>query len=175
MIQSNPVQLAGDTPQSAADAFFEFQRKSEEAYRAYLDSIRHKVPSAVYDFATAEWHYDPNDHKCPHDAWVQEIRVLEMAEGERAEIRATCIEMILLGAYHDRLFKLTYLGVSSYSLAAANAVRGHGDWITDEIRLSDNELVIHEIEFSSGASMLVECKDLLFEEKLTNSPYAAKW
>jgi len=175
MIRSNLIQLADDAPQGAFDAFFEFQRKSAEAYRAYLNSIKHRLSAEVYDFAIADWHYNPNDHKCPHDAWVQEIRIMEVAEGERAENRETRIEMILLGAYHDRLLKITYSGVNGYSLAAADAGHGHRDWITDEIRLSDNEFVIHEIEFRSGATMQVECRDLQFEEKLTDSPYTERW
>jgi hypothetical protein len=27
---------------------------------------------------------------------------------------------------------------------------GHGDWLTDEVRLSDTGMVIHEIEFEEG-------------------------
>ena len=99
IIQSNPVQLNGiDGENSSVNrAFFEFQRKNFEAYAAYLTSISHRLPASVYNFATAEWHYDPNDPRCPHDAWIHEIRIREFAEGERAEIRETRIEIILLG------------------------------------------------------------------------------
>jgi hypothetical protein len=175
LIQSNPIQLDGmDSANSEVNrAFFEFQRKNAEAYAAYLASIRHRLPVSAYEFATAEWHYNPNDPKCPHDAWIREVKIREIAEGERAEIRETRVEIILLGAYHDRLLKLTYFGVSSYTLTAA---RSHpGDWITDEIRLSENGLVVHEIEFWSAANFVIECKDISFEEKLTNTPDSAQW
>ena len=144
-----------------------------EAYTVYLAAIRYQLPSSAYEFATADWHYDPQDPKCPHDAWIQEIKIKEIAEGERAEIRSTQIEIFLLGAYHDRLLKLTYFGVESYSMSAAKS--SHNDWITDEIRLSGDGFVVHEAEFSSGARLVIECRDLRFEECLTDSPYTARW
>lgn len=53
----------------------------------------------------------------------------------------------------------------SYDLATgpnseAHAKRGHGDWLIDEIRLSDRGLVLHEILFSSGARWLIESEDI---------------
>jgi len=41
-----------------------------EAYYRYLESVRGRLPASAYSFATAPWHYDPNDHQCPHDSWV---------------------------------------------------------------------------------------------------------
>jgi hypothetical protein len=42
---------------------------------------------------------------------------------------------------------------------------GHGDWLTDEIRLSDRNLVLHEIEFSRGSRWLIEAEDIVYEWK----------
>lgn len=37
---------------------------------------------------------------------------------------------------------------------------GHGDWLIDEIRLSDRNLVHHEILFNDGNRWLIESKDI---------------
>ena len=118
--------------------------KAYKAYVAYLNSIKDRLPREVYNFALADWHYDFRNPKCPHDGWVQEIKIEEIAKGERHEIRTTQIEIKLLGAYHDRLQKVTYTGVSSYTFSAPASNQGHGDWIIDEISLSDSGLVVHE-------------------------------
>jgi hypothetical protein len=39
---------------------------------------------------------------------------------------------------------------------------GHGDWLYDEIRLSERGLVLHEVEFSSNGHWLIECKDIKY-------------
>jgi hypothetical protein len=139
--------------------------KSEfEAYMAYLTAIRHRLPSSVYDFAVADWHYDFTMPQCPHDAWVQDIHITETAGTANGKSRGTQIEIILLGAYHDRLLKLLYLDVRSYAMRCP--ALPHGDWVIDEIRLSEAGHVVHEIEFRSGSILEIECRDILFSEEL---------
>jgi hypothetical protein len=78
-------------------------------------------------------------------------------------VREMRIAVRLLGAYHDGHLELSYSGVRSYSLSGkvqANPKIGHGDWLADEVRLSDNDLVFHEILFSSGSRWLIECLDV---------------
>ena len=64
---------------------------------------------------------------------------------------------------------MTYQGVENYSLAKPTRNNstplnvGHGDWLIDEVRVSDRGLVIHEIDFSSGSRLLIECKDIEHE------------
>jgi hypothetical protein len=83
--------------------------------------------------------------------------------------------MSLLGAYHDGHIKLVYTKVRSYDLTIgpkreAQAQRGHGDWLIDEIRLSDRELVLHEILFASGARWLIESEDIEYTWEPAEDP-----
>ena len=42
-------------------------------YMKYVESVRNALPDEVYDFVQAPWHYDFSYHRCPHDAWLEEI------------------------------------------------------------------------------------------------------
>jgi hypothetical protein len=135
------------------------------AYTAYLESVRHALPESAYEFATADWHYDHTDHRCPHDSWLEALTISEPALGSRREMRHVEIVARLLGAFHDGTLELSYPGVCSYSLSGASGSSGnagHGDWLTDEIRLSEKNMVHHEIVFSNGSRWLIESKDIHF-------------
>jgi len=132
-------------------------------YCDYLQSVRKQLPRAAYDFASAHWHYDFTDPRAPHDAWVEEVIIREPASGERKEHRSLEIIVRLLGAYHDGHIELNYCAVQNYSLVCGEQIcSGHGDWLYDEVRLSDRGHVLHEIEWASGSRWLIECGDLLY-------------
>jgi hypothetical protein len=141
------------------------------AYHDYLLSIRAQLPVSAYEFAVAEWHYNPEAPQCPHDSWVKRLIMAEPASGDRQEKRSIEIHLELLGAYHDGHIHLTYKNVKSYSLDTPPDFKlpplhvGHGDWLTDEIRLSDRGMVLHEIEFSRGSRWLIEAEDITYEWK----------
>jgi len=149
--------------------------ESYRAYVAYLASIKDRLPQAAYEFAVADWHYDFTKPNCPHDAWVQEIKIKEIAEGERHEIRTTQIEILLLGAYHDRLLRVTYPGVTSHFISSGQSQCRYGDWLIDEIGLSDAGQVVHEVKFANMARLRIESADIIFQEQLTTTPYTAEW
>jgi hypothetical protein len=140
------------------------------AYRQYLQSIREQLPPAAFAFATADWHYNFADPRCPHDAWLETLTITEPATGARQERRRIDIHAHLLGAYHDGHIALAYRNVRSYTLAQPAPTAGppfpetgHGDWRDDEIRLSPRGLVLHEVVFSGGGQWLIECEDVLYE------------
>ena len=134
------------------------------AYSAYLESIKGDLPQSAYEFATALWHYDFRDHRAPHDGWLEEVVVREPASGERKEERSLEIVARLFAAYHDGFIELTYSDVQNYSLASGvTRGGGHGDWLYDEIRLSEHAPVLHEIEWSSGGLWLIECGDVAYK------------
>jgi hypothetical protein len=136
-----------------------------QAYTAYLESIRHALPESAYEFATAQWHYNYSDHRCPHDSWLESLTISDPASGNRREIRHVEIGVRLLGAFHDGALELSYPGVCSYLLSGASSISGnagHGDWLTDEIRLSEKNMVHHEVLFSNGSRWLIESKDIHF-------------
>jgi len=71
--------------------------------------------------------------------------------------------MLLLGAYHDGHLELSYSGVRAYSLVAEIPEKPNiGDWLRDEVRLSGNRLVLHEIVFSTRSRWLIESRDVEF-------------
>jgi hypothetical protein len=141
------------------------------AYRRYLDALRGRLPSRAYEFAASSWHYDAGDHRCPHDAWVDSVAVVEPATGERRELRSLEIRVELLGAYHDGRIRLTYPGVVSYSLGQPFETKipggqGHGDWLVDEVSLVEHEgqsFVRHEVEFARRSAWVIEAADIIYE------------
>jgi len=133
-------------------------------YHAYLKSMRSFLPPSAHEFASASWHYDYTDHRCPHDSWVETLLIREPSSGDRHEAREIEIAIRLLGAFHDGYLELSYPGVRSYSTSgfAGTSKIGHGEWLVDEVRLSDNNLVLHEILFSNGSRWIIESRDIQF-------------
>ena len=145
-------------------------RSRYDAYLEYLASVRGKLPPRAYEFAVAPWHYDHDYHQCPHDSWVESLTISEPFTGERRQYREIEINVRLLGAFHDGHIEIKYTGVRSYSLETPPEFKlppgfrvGHGDWLIDEVRLSERELVLHEIEFSRGSRWVIECGDIDFQ------------
>ena len=133
------------------------------AYRAYLESVKAQLAQSAYEFATASWHYDFADHRSPHDAWLEAVDIVEPACGKRREDRSIEIVARLLAAYHDGRIELRYSDVQTYSLASGvTNGAGHGDWLYDEVRLSERGRVLHEIEWSHGGLWLIECGDVAY-------------
>lgn len=143
--------------------FYEEWQAGWSAYCAYLESVKGQLPQSAYEFATASWHYNFEDHRSPHDGWLETFVIREPAFGERKENRSLEIVTRLLASYHDGQIELKYSDVQSYSLASGvTNDSGHGDWLYDEIRLSEQGRVLHEIEWSRGGLWLIECGDVAY-------------
>ena len=136
-------------------------------YNEYLESLRDKLPTAAFAFATASWHYDPQAPRCPHDAWLDQLKIEEIVP-DQAEIQQRHVDLYarLLGAYHNGYIELMYKRVQNYTLTKhmhkwiqGGINHGHWDWLIDEIRLSEQGLVLHEVVFD-GAHWLIECEDV---------------
>lgn len=119
-----------------------------ERYRDYLQQHRASFPPGALSLATAPWYFDFDDHRCPHDAWLQKVSLSEPASGERQEKRTNTLSIRLLGAYHDGEIEFLYPRVFRYDLAMTDVVHGHHDWRYDEFRLSEGGHLVHEIEWS---------------------------
>lgn len=140
-----------------------------EKYFPYLDLVKERMPKDAYHFAKADWHYDPTDHRCPHDSWLESISITEISSGERHEIRNNIeIKILLLGSYHDGFIELIYKNVFNYILEKPAKINskdskniGHGDWLTDELTLSDDGHVIHEIQFVVG-KWIIESANVMY-------------
>ena len=125
--------------------------------------------ASIPDFSKEPWYHDFGDHRCPHDAWLDSIQILEPATGERHEIRKTEIIIRLLGAYHDGHIVFTYKDVISYTVKAFSSSQGHGDWMKDQITTTDGGLLLHRISWLRGASnatdWTIECGEIAYEWK----------
>ena len=97
----------------------------------------------------SDWYASPEDHRCPHDAWVEAVTISEPASGERNQERELQIQIRLLGAYHDGIIEFTYRRVQHYSLQMSG-ITGHGDWIRDEIE-DGNGFILHTVSFAHGS------------------------
>lgn len=137
-----------------------------EGYRSYLQSVRQALPDSVFSLASSDWYFSFNDHRCPHDAWLESVTISEPSSDERHEILSTSIRIRLLGAYHDGFIEFFYPNVVDYRLAASECSDGHKEWRYDEFRLSERGHVIHEIEWCgphNSASWVVESSDVQFQ------------
>jgi hypothetical protein len=134
-------------------------------YRGYLEQHRPVFPAVAHALASSEWYYDPADHRCPHDAWLEDVRLVESGSGKRREGRATSIFIRLLGAYHDGHVEFHYPQVFRYDLQLNPATHGHRDWRYDEFRVTDDGHLLHEIEWWSHEGIgrwLIEASDVEF-------------
>ena len=141
-----------------------------ERYRAYLSSVRSAFPPAAFALATSDWYFSFDDHRCPHDAWIENIEFREQGSGDRQSKRDLSLKVSLLGAYHDGRIEIHYPRVYAYRLDVSNSASGHGIWRYDELRLSERGNLIHEIEWANiGATgtWLIEASDMSFGWKPT--------
>ena len=127
-------------------------------YNEYLEQNKSSFPASAFEFATAEWHHDFSDHKALHDSWLAEVVVLE---GSNSGARSTTVKLKLLGAYQDGHLNLVYENVSAYQLGSADT--GHTSIDRDEVRLSNNGNVVHEIIWWQSVKWLIECEDIKFD------------
>lgn len=139
-----------------------------DEYFAYIESIKDVLTPSVYKFAS-NWNlYSLNSRSSLHDCWLESLTVNENGAGERGACRNCSVSILLLGAYHDRIIKIDYIGVERYSLDAVNltkSLRGHSDLVMHEIRIGEQSLVEHEIIFASGGSFKVVFSEMHHAEE----------
>jgi hypothetical protein len=136
-----------------------------DAYRKYLFANRSRFPPSAFALANSDWYFDFEDHRCPHDSWLESAQISESAGGDRSEIRRLTLTVRLLGAYHDGHIELAYSDMNAYEFKLGQVDHGHGDWRYDEFRVSDAGRVVHEIEWASFAnkgSWLIEASDVTY-------------
>jgi hypothetical protein len=141
---------------------------SYRRYQQYLREHQNRFPPGAFALGTAEWWQLPDDHRCPHDGWLESVTISEPAKGERSEERITEIRVRLLGPYHDGHIELCYPRAFNYQLQSPSCIRGLGDWLCDEFTLSPDGHIIHEIEWSGfpdgeGSRWIIEASDIEFK------------
>jgi hypothetical protein len=139
-----------------------------ERYREYLNAHARDFPAGALHLASSDWYFNPKDHRCPHDAWLEGITISEPATGDRNEQRITAIRVRLLGAYHDGFIELFYPRVLRYTLSSSSSLRGIGDWRYDEFRVAPSGHLVHEIEWAGfpreeGSRWIIEASDVEYQ------------
>lgn len=127
-------------------------------YPAYFAEVSQRLPPGARAYAGAAWHYNFEDHRCPHDMWLESLSFVERTTDER--LRRVDAVLRLLGAWHDGHLELRYTNVTRYVTALVLGPRGHGDVMIDEVVLEDDGQVTHEIAFEDGNWSLT-CEDVV--------------
>jgi hypothetical protein len=109
-----------------------------------------------------DWYKSPEDHRSPHDAWVESITISEQSSGERHENRGLEIHVRLLGAYHDGTIEFTYKGVQNYSIRAMRDAAGHGDWLEDKVDVRRHDTLLHKVILTNGG-FEIEAHDIEYK------------
>lgn len=109
-----------------------------------------------------DWYTFPEDHRSPHDAWVESITISEPSSGERHEKRGLEIHVRLVGAYHNGTIEFTYMGVQSYSIRARRDVAGHGDWLEDKVDVRRHDSLRHCVTLTNG-SFEIEANEIEYK------------
>jgi hypothetical protein len=130
----------------------------------YLRENADRLPAGARHFALAEWYFNREHSQCPHDSWLEELRLTEQASGQRRQIRSLLITARFLGAYHDGQFELVYKDVVKYSLQHVSDSKtvAHGDWLFDELTIDGDGVLRHEIRFWK-ATWTIHCFDLSYQ------------
>src|SRR5215510_2978428 len=105
-------------------------------YREYLEAQRDVFPPSAYALATSDWYFDPQDHRCPHDAWLEKCELIEASTGERSEKRTLSLRLRIFFFKQKTAYDIFYPRVFAYSFSVADSLRGHCDWRFDELRIS---------------------------------------
>ena len=137
-----------------------------QKYRQYLEQAKSVFAVSAFELATADWYFDPKDHRCPHDARLQQLVVSESSTSDGNS--SVSAKVILQSAHRDMILEFHYPKVFGYDCVLSDASTGHRDWLYDEFRLSDSGNVVHEIEWSGPEQLgrwLIEASDVLLHVK----------
>jgi hypothetical protein len=140
-------------------------------YLNYLETIRKSLPEPVYQFASSEQHFNLNSPHSLHDAWMESVTISEQRQKTAPFKPQVQVILKLLGQQHDRMIVLEYDKVSRYTVEGKQndfnwADTFHGDVFTHEIRVTNENKIIHEILFCSDSRLLVECENFTHREEL---------
>jgi hypothetical protein len=133
-----------------------------QAVAQYHAAIEERLPEGARRFTCADWHYNYQDPRCPHDSWLRNIH-FRIAPDE-PEILAVGMEF--LGAFHDRMIVIEYENVTNLSINGQLLDASHNvEWIYDEIHLLPSGRVEHVIELSQ-CFVRIEFTDLEYRSEV---------
>ena len=104
----------------------------------------------LHECISFDWYHLAEDHRSPHDAWVECITISEPSSGDRHQNRGLEIHVQLIGAYHDGTIEFTYKRVHHYSIQAMRDTAGHGDWLEDGVDVRRHDTLLHRVTLTNG-------------------------
>ena len=130
-------------------------------YRAYLAENAHRFPRGAYRLAKAPWYTEPLHFRCPHGARLGSWTYASDGDGTPGGLRILLHSADLRG----RIIFL-YKDVYARRMHIFDG-RGVRDtrWRFDELRVTDDGHVLHEIEWNEPAgvgTLLIEAADVEF-------------
>jgi hypothetical protein len=112
-------------------------------YQKYVEKNVGRFPSEIVELIKSRWYYDWQNHRCPHDAWLDSIK-FSIDEKSRA------LTIKLLGAFHDLHIVYEYFDVLDVRMSFGN--NPVIEWDIDEYLLRDKNLYVHRIRWTDGSS-----------------------
>jgi hypothetical protein len=140
------------------------------AYENEVAQIASSLPVNARKYALAAWHCDLTDRRCIHDAWVEQIIIVERGSGNPGQTRGLDIAIRLLGAHRDRHLILKFPSVSHYTVdrplsdSKRQNVAGHGDVLDDSIKLTADGHVLYTLRLELG-KIEIAAKDIQFSQE----------
>jgi hypothetical protein len=136
-------------------------------YQAYLRENEQSFPPGGFTLGTELWYQNANDHRCPHDAGLENLIVSDVADASNVNGRITTIKIRLVNRYNDGHIELFYPRVFGYDLGGHAVEEGFGDWRYDEFTLTRSGHLLHEIEWrqgtrEAGSRWLIEASDVKY-------------
>lgn len=132
------------------------------AYPIYVHNLRHHISDHILQYMNASWHYDHTDARCPHDAILNTITIIDEPYDKQ---RSAHIQLNLHAADTSNI-RVEYFDVLSYSIEKSRSTwpiddNTHGSWLIDELLVHDNSIVTHEIIFTNSR-LFIKCKDFKY-------------
>jgi len=143
-----------------------YEGEDFEKYLEYLGTIKGKLPRDIFEFIS-----DPNRHDFGedslHDSWLKSVECSHNFETRTADITLT-----LLGAYHDRIFRLNFRNVSQYKFFQ-QMLDSDRDLITYEVCIEEDykkkEKLVFRAEFAGEeAEIEIYSAEISIEEEIIN-------
>ena len=135
-----------------------------QRYQQYVRDHRSVFPPSAFELASSDWYFDSRDHRCPHDGRLERFELLETAAADQSEASLS-LRLDLRGAYLDGTITLLYPRVFAYHMTSSAGGRGHCDWRYDELRVTPDGRLHHEIEWwgrAETARWLIEASDVKY-------------
>jgi hypothetical protein len=138
-----------------------------ENYKAYLETVKDKIPQLLYEFISNSKRHDLEKESL-HDSWLNEISLKVNRDKENRNLQKSVdIKIEFLGAFHDRIFILKFTDVVSYQFGKTESE--NCDLITYEIYCEDideKNFLVFNAEFADKNSIIIKSQNIEIIEEL---------